>query len=133
LRLLVFHAYINEMHDSRSKIPSKNLVRQRCAKRFNSGVKGLNILPYTSKRPKRCLPLSCTIYIQPTKHVRRSVQLTKFLTSDIIENDCYIEKGNIFCYSTSSQRKCAQVTKKNQMGYSTGGIRLWFFFSKDRK
>jgi hypothetical protein len=31
------------MHGSRSNIPVKNLVWQRCAKGFNSGVKGLTL------------------------------------------------------------------------------------------
>jgi hypothetical protein len=34
-----------EMHGTRSKIPSKNLVKKRYAEGFNSGVKGLKVQP----------------------------------------------------------------------------------------
>jgi hypothetical protein len=42
---MVFHAYINEMHGSRSKFPGKN-SRQAGAEGFNSGVKGLTAIWY---------------------------------------------------------------------------------------
>jgi hypothetical protein len=45
---LVFHAYINEMHGSRSKIPSKISRQQRCAEGFNSGVKGVRSYAWTN-------------------------------------------------------------------------------------
>jgi hypothetical protein len=38
------------MHVSRSKIPSKNLVRQRCAEGFNSGFEGLNVFYFVKKK-----------------------------------------------------------------------------------
>jgi hypothetical protein len=37
------------MHGSRSNIPVINLVKQRCADGFNSGVKGLNL--YWQEKP----------------------------------------------------------------------------------
>jgi hypothetical protein len=50
LHLLVFHAYINKMRGSVSKVSSKNLVRQCCAERFNSGIKGLTKATFSERK-----------------------------------------------------------------------------------
>jgi hypothetical protein len=42
------------MHGSRSKIPGKNIVKQRCAGGFNSGVKGLIMSEYRISRTGTC-------------------------------------------------------------------------------
>jgi hypothetical protein len=55
--LLVFHAYIKEMHGSRSKISLKNPVRQRCADGFNSGVKELMYVLHKTQVPASCCAL----------------------------------------------------------------------------
>jgi hypothetical protein len=52
--LLDFHAYINEMHGSRSKIPSKKSRQAALRGEFNSGIKGLKIRMVATTVKRQC-------------------------------------------------------------------------------
>jgi hypothetical protein len=75
LHLLVFNAYINDMHGSRSKIPSKKISSGSAARRnFNSGVKALNKLRY------RAEPDIILIVFRPAQSSNRMLVSTTLTT-----------------------------------------------------
>jgi hypothetical protein len=81
--LLVFNAYINEMHGSRSKISSKTLVRQRCSEGFNSGLTATTWEQmYFSIQ---CDPISRNILLFKAPRLRHFVLLERETDGVIIE------------------------------------------------
>jgi hypothetical protein len=95
--LLVFHAYINEMHDSRSKIPSKkNLVRQHCTEGCSSGVKGLMVSSVCSVVSYSTTLLSCC---------DTCICLLQVIVPRAVELDHLVEEMTEF-YSQEENRDC---------------------------
>jgi hypothetical protein len=63
------------MHGSGRKIPNKNLVWQRCAKGFNSGVKGLNMASTKLKRSFLKFRLLFTQYMDQSIPINKLLNL----------------------------------------------------------
>jgi hypothetical protein len=84
---LFFHAYVKEMHGSRSKIPSKNLVRQRCAEGFSSDVKVLLI---------SCLEWK--MMIKRALQILRNIDVQLHSLNGNLLDSCHLHIGALFDY-----------------------------------